>query len=80
MIVDISSLGRESYLRNQNLVTSSDARLYSLALLVQTTRSNSDDFCLIELLDCALGKEDTASSSGFGLDALNEDTVEEGSD
>ena len=42
-------------------------------------RSNSEDLGLVELLDAGLGQEDAAGSLGLGLDALDEDTVKEGS-
>lgn len=66
-----------AYLRNQDLVT----RLYAwgdpLAILVNCSRSNSENLGFIQLLHRSLGKEDTGCGLGLGLDALNEDAVEE---
>ena len=68
------------YLRNQHLIARSHTRLYSLAFLVQCARSYSNDHRLVKLLDCALWQENTAGCPCLGFHALNEDTVEEGSE
>jgi hypothetical protein len=61
-----------TYLRNQNLVTRLYARRDPLSLLVNGTGSNGQDLCLVEL-----GEEDAGCGLGFGLEALDEDAVEE---
>lgn len=66
-----------SYLRNQNLVALRNAHWYPLAVLVHGSWTNSQHLCLIELLHCGLREEDTTGSLCFGLNALDEDTVEE---
>jgi len=64
------------YLWNQDLVASLYAHCYSLALLVDTTRSDSQNLGLVQLLDGALWEKDTASGLGLSLDSLDQDTVE----
>ena len=66
-----------TYLRNQNLVTSSDAHGNALAILVHGTGANCEDMSLVLRLDTALREEDARSSLWFGLDALDQDTVQE---
>lgn len=69
-----------SYLWNQDLVTSLHAHCYSLSILVDTTWSNSQNLGLVQLLDRALWKEDTAGGLGLGLDSLDQNTVEKRSE
>ena len=57
--------GASAELRDQDLV----ARLYAGA--------DGEDLGLVELLDGSLGEEDAGCGLGFGLDALDEDAVEE---
>lgn len=64
-------------LRNQNLVADRNAWRYPVAVLVQTTGADSQDACLIQLLDGAFGEEDAARGLGLGLDPLHEDAIEE---
>lgn len=68
-----------TYLRNQNLVASADTHGDAVAILGQETRANSEDLGLVLLLDAALGQEDARGGLGLGLDALDEDAVQEGS-
>jgi len=72
--------GRTTKLRNQNLVTGLNGRSDALAITVKSTGANSEDLCFVELLDGGLGEEDATGSLGLGLDALDEDAVEEGSE
>jgi hypothetical protein len=72
--------GRTTKLGDQNLVTGLDGRSNALAIAVESTRANSEDLCFVELLDGGLGEEDATGSLGLGLDALDEDAVEEGSE
>lgn len=77
-VLFLSNLDRAAAeLRNQNLVARRNAHGDSLALLVETTGSNSEDLSLVELLDGALGQEDARGGLGVGLDALDENAVEE---
>lgn len=68
-----------TYLRNQNLVAGRDAHGDAVAILGQETGANSQDLSLVLLLDTALGEEDAGGGLGLGLDALDQDAVEEGS-
>lgn len=68
-----------TYLRNQNLVAGGDTHGDTVAILGQETRANSEDLGLVLLLDAALGEEDAGGGLGLGLDALDQDAVEEGS-
>lgn len=69
-----------SYLRNQDLVAGLYADCNALALLVKGTGANGEDLGLVQLLDGGLGEEDAGCGLGFGLDALDEDAVEERGD
>jgi hypothetical protein len=66
-----------AYRRNQHPIASLNARLHDLALLVETARANGQDSRLVQLLDGRLWEEDAAGGLGFGLDALDEDAVQE---
>jgi hypothetical protein len=72
--------GRATKLRNQDLVAGLDGRSNALAIAVVGTGANSENFGFVELLDGGLGEEDAAGGFGLGLDALDEDAVEEGSE
>jgi hypothetical protein len=65
-----------TYRRDQDAVARLDLRGDALAILIRRTRADSKDLGLVELLDGALGQEDTAGSLGLGLHALDEDAVE----
>jgi hypothetical protein len=67
-----------TYLGNQHLVARLHARRNTLALPVKRTGSDSEDLGLIQLLHGGLGQEDAGCGLGLGLDALDEDAVEEG--
>ena len=66
-----------TYLRNQNTVTDGNAHGETVALLVESAGADGQDLGLVELLDAGLGEEDAAGGLGLGLDALDEDAVEE---
>ena len=70
----------EPYLRNQNLVASRHAHCYSLAILVHSTGSNSQNLGLVQVLDRAFGKEDASGGLGLCLHSLDQDTVEKRSE
>jgi hypothetical protein len=70
--------GRATKLRNQNLVAGLDGRSNALAIAVVGTGANSENLSFVELLDGGLGEE--AGGFSLGLDALDEDAVEEGSE
>lgn len=61
------------------MVTGSNAHGKARAVLVDGTGTNGEDLGLVLLLDAALRKEDTGGGLGLGLDALDQDAVEEGS-
>jgi hypothetical protein len=64
-------------LRDQHLVADADAGLHPVAILVVRAGADGDDFGFVELLDGGLGEEDARGGFGFGLEALDEDAVEE---
>jgi hypothetical protein len=70
----------ETYLRNQDLVTGGDTHGDAVAVLGQETGANGENLSLVLLLDAALGEEDARGGLGLGLDALDQDAVEEGSE
>jgi hypothetical protein len=77
----LSDLNRAApKLRNQHLVAGLYANGYPLSLPVVCAGAHGDDFCFVEFLDGRLGEEDARCGFGFGLEALDEDTVEEGGD
>ena len=67
-----------AYLRYQYAVPLGNAHRHPVPLLVQQAGADGEDLGLIELLDARLGQEDSAGGLGLGLDALDEDAVEEG--
>lgn len=67
-----------TYLGDEDLVTSGDAHGETIAILVEETGANSENMGLILLLDGSLREEDTGGSLGLGLDALDQDAVQEG--
>lgn len=67
-----------TYHGNQDLVASGTAHGETLAVLVEGTGANSEDLGLVELLNTALREEDTGGGLGLGLDALDQDAVQEG--
>lgn len=62
------------------MVTLSDAHGDLGAITVNGTRANSENLGNVLLLDTALREEDTRGGLGLGLDALDQDTVEKGSE
>lgn len=62
------------------MVTLSDAHGDLGAITVNGTRANSENLGNVLLLDAALREEDTRGGLGLGLDALDQDTVEKGSE
>lgn len=71
---------RTTYLGDEDLVTGIDTHGDALAVAVKETGANSEDLGLVLLLDGSLGEEDTGGSLGLGLDALDQDAVQEGSE
>jgi hypothetical protein len=69
---------RRTYLRNQNLITTSNAHGNLISISVSGARTNGQNGGLVDLLDGTLGKEDAAGGLGFGLEALDEDAVQKG--
>lgn len=70
----------KTYLWNQHLVARLHTWLDDLSLLVKSTGANGQHTRLVELLDGRLREEDASCGLGLGLDALDEDAVEEGSE
>jgi hypothetical protein len=69
-----------TFLRNHNLVTGLHTRCYPLAVPVESTWPYCKDLCLVELLHGGLGEEDAGRGLGLGLEALDQDAVEERGD
>lgn len=63
---------------DQDLVAGLHAGGDALSVFVEGAGADSNDFCFVEVLDGCFGEEDTGCGLGFGLDALDEDAVEEG--
>lgn len=72
--------GAAAELRNEDLVTGDDTERYPLAVLVVETGADGEDLALVDVLDGAVGEEDAGCGLGLGLDALDEDAVEERSE
>lgn len=72
--------GRTTELRDQDLVAGLDRRSNALAIAVKGAGTDSQNLGLVELLDGRLGQEDATGGLGLGLDALNQDAVEQGSE
>jgi hypothetical protein len=66
-----------SYLRNQHLVSLVHAHGNPLAVLVEAAGADGQHLGLVQLLDAALGEEDAAGRPRLGLDALDQDPVQE---
>jgi len=71
---------RATYLRNQNLVTGGNAHGEALAILVKGTGTNGENLGLVLLLNAALREEDAGGGLGLGLDALDQNAVQKGSE
>jgi hypothetical protein len=72
--------GASAELRDQDLVARLYAGSHALSIFVKHARANGENLGFVELLDGCLGEEDARCSLGLGLDALDEDAVEEGRD
>jgi len=70
--------GASAELRDQDLVAGLYAGSNALSIFVKHAGADGDDLGFVELLDGGLGKEDARCGLGFGLDALDENAVEEG--
>ena len=64
-----------AYLWYENLVSWRDTGRNSLALLIKTSRTDSQDFGFVEFLDAALGQVNAAGCFRLSLDSLNEYTI-----
>lgn len=67
----------QAYLRDQDAVALLDTHGQAVALLVEGAGADGQDLGLIELLNARLGEEDAAGGLGLGLDALDQNTVEQ---
>ena len=68
-----------TYHGDQDLVAGGNTHGQALAITVEGTGTDGENLGLVLLLDAALREEDTGGSLGLGLDALDQDTVHEGS-
>ena len=66
-----------TYLGDQDPVAGSDAHGHALAVAVNGAGADGQDLGLVELLDARLGQEDARGRLGLGLDALDQDPVEQ---
>lgn len=67
----------EAYLGNQNTVTLGHTHGHAVSIFAQGAGSNGENLAFIELLDAGLWQKDAASSLGLGLDALDQNAVQE---
>jgi hypothetical protein len=65
-----------SYCWDQNFVASFYAHGQTAAILADATGSNCEHLCFVELLDTALGQENTAAGLGLSAHSLDEDAIE----
>lgn len=72
--------GAAAELGDQNLIAGLHADGNAVARLVECARADSKDLSLVQLLDGGLGQEDAARGLGLGLEALDEDAIEERSE
>jgi hypothetical protein len=72
--------GRTTELGDQDLVADLDGGSNALAITVEGTGANGENLGLVELLDGRLGEEDATGGLGLGLDALDQDAVEQGNE
>ena len=68
---------RATYLGDEHAIASRDAHGRALAVLVKVAGANGQHLGLVELLDARLGEEDAAGRLGLGLDALDQDAVQQ---
>lgn len=71
---------KRTYLGNQDLITARDAHGNLISISVKAARANGKNGGLVDVLDGALGQENAAGGLGFGLDALNQNTVQKGNE
>jgi len=76
-VCDLSSGVPSPYRGDQDPVAGLHAHGQPLALLVQGAGADGEDLGLVELLDARLGQEDAGRGLGLGLDALDQDAVQE---
>jgi len=79
ILAAVLGMGR-CHLGNQDLVAGLHAGRYPLALLVECSGANGKYLGFVQLLDGRVGEENAGCSLGLGLEALDEDAVEEGSE
>lgn len=72
--------GTKTYLRNQDEITNGNTHGQTLTISLDGTGANGEDLGLVLLLDAALGQEDAGGGLGLGLDALDQDAVQKGSE
>lgn len=68
---------KQTHLGNQNPITNCHAAADPLSILIQSTGANSQDPRLVELLDARFREEDAGRGASLGLDALDQDAVEQ---
>jgi hypothetical protein len=67
----------KTHLWDQNLISDCHAARDSLAILIQAAGPDGQNPRLVKLLDARLREEDAGRSTGFSLNALDEDAVEQ---
>lgn len=66
-----------THLRNQNLITWRNTTRNSLAILIQSTRTDRQNPCLVQFLDARFRQEDATRCLGLHFDTLDQDTIEQ---
>lgn len=66
-----------THLRDQNAVAGLHRDPHPLAIFIESARAHGEYLGLRQLLDSGFGEEDSGGGLGLGLDALDEDAVEE---
>jgi hypothetical protein len=66
------------YLWNQHSVTGLNGHSDTLSILIETAWADGKNSSLGKLFDTALWEEETGCSLRFGLNALDEDAIEQG--
>lgn len=70
--------GSGTHLGDQDSVANRHTHGQTRASLGERTGSNSQNLALVQLLNARLGQEDAAGRLGLSLDALDQDTVQQG--
>lgn len=73
-----AAIQNPTYLRNQDLVTNVHAHGHAISLLIKRARPDGKYLGLVQVLDGALGEEDSGRGLALGFHSLDKDAVQEG--